>query len=249
MNHYLKISVLFVLLLMRLSVSSQSYSELISQSLEQNDITRLLPALQTLIDSAILHSPVLKIGQSDMVIRKLRVLSENREWTRNIGFEAGIRYGLFDNLILKEQAGVEILQGSTSTQTRYNVGVFVKVPVSILIDRSNVKIAKEEEKQALYSLEQSMIAVRQAVILQYFDLIKMHKAMIIKNETVETYRVQMFRAEQDFINGLIGIAEYTRLKNMFTQAILDFEETKIDYLVAYQLLQEIVGISIEIIND
>lgn len=241
-----RILILVIILWLFVAARAQNYSEFIAQSLEQNDIMNLILPLQSLIDSAEIHSPMLKIAKSDVTITTLRLKSEKLEWTRNVGFEAGIRYGLFDNLILKEQSGSEVLQGSTSSQTRYNAGIFLKIPASSFIDRSNVKIAKEEEVQANYRYESSLLSLRQAVIVQYFEVVKIHKGLIIKNESVESYRVQLFRTEQDFINGSVGLVEFTRIKNMYTQALLDFEETKTDYFVAFRLLAEIVGIDIVI---
>jgi outer membrane protein TolC len=242
----LKILILFALFWLPLYCVAQSYSEEIGQSLQENDILKLLPPLQALIDSAVIHSPLLKISDSDLIIRRLSIDSEKREWLRNVGFESGARYGLFDNLIITEDLGMEDLKTSATVQSRYSVGVFLKIPLSVLIDRSNVKIAREQMNQAKYQRDQTIIELRKLIISHYYEVVKVHKRLIINNETVEIYRVQMFRAEEDFKNGAISVTEYSRLKNIFTQSILALEETKVDFLIALQLLEEIAGTKIEL---
>lgn len=242
----LKVLILFFFLWLPFYTVCQSFSETLSSSLEQNDIMKALPPVQTLIDSAVIYSPLLKISDADLVIRNLRIKSEKRELLRNIGIESGVRYGVFDNLILTEDFGIEELQTPPTLQTRYNIGVYLKIPLSAIIDRSNVSIAREELDQTRYQRDNTIRELRQLIIIQYYDVIKIHKGLIVKNETVETYRIQLFRAEEDFINGTINVAEYSRLKNMFSQAVLDFEESKVDFNLALLLLEEMVGTKIEL---
>lgn len=242
----LKVLILFSFLWLPFHADCQSFSEEISLSLKQNDILKLLPPLQSLIDSAVVHSPLLKISDADIIIRSLRVESLRNEWLGNFGIESGIRYGLFENLILADDLGIDEFRTSSTVQTRYNVGLFLRLSISDIIDRRNVKIAKQEMNQANYQRDQLLSELRQLIISQYFDIVKIHKGMIIKNEMTETYRIQMYRAEEDYINGMINIADYSRLKSIFSQSILDLEEIKVDFLLAVQLLEEIVGTKIEL---
>ena len=94
-------NILFVFLLVQLfafiHVKGQSLNEIINKNLTDNDITNQLPTLKQLQDSAVKHSPLLKIFDSDLVIQQLKIKSEKREWMRSLGLEAGAKYGLLGN--------------------------------------------------------------------------------------------------------------------------------------------------------
>jgi len=65
---------------------------------------------------------------------------------------------------------------------------------------------------------------------------------------VATYEAQMLRAEKDFTEGNIDVSEYARLNEMYTTSILNLEENKVEFNTALQILQETVGVKIDI-ND
>ncbi|MCD6355192.1 MAG: hypothetical protein J7L95_06555, partial [Prolixibacteraceae bacterium] len=63
---------------------------------------------------------------------------------------------------------------------------------------------------------------------------------------VESFRVQMLRANKDLENGLINISEYARLRDLLSRASLSLEDSKSEFITAVQLLKETVGIPIVI---
>ena len=223
---------------------AQTYNDIIDQSLRENDIIKLLPPLQSLIDSSATHSPLLKIHDSNIIIQQLRIKSEKREWMQSLGFEAGARYGLFDNLILKEDLGINDLAASTTEQTRYNLGLFLKIPLSSLADKSKIHIAQIEVDKLRYEKEESLRNLKQLIIVQFYNVVKAHKAMVVKTGDLEMYRVQMLRAETDYINGNLEISEYARLRDISSKSLIDLENSKIEFITALQLLQETSGIKI-----
>lgn len=237
-------ALLFIPLFAFMQVNGQSLNEIIDKNLTDNDITNQLPTLQQLQDSAVKHSPLLKIIDSDMVIQQLKIKSEKREWMRSLGFEAGAKYGMFDNLILTEDLGYQDLATSTTEQTRYNLGVYLRIPISSIIDNSNIKLATEEKNRLRYEKANSIKELRQLIIIQYNNIVKAHKGVVIRTAHVESYQVQMLRAEKDYENGVINIAEYARLQDVTLRAQLALEESKVELLTALQLLQETVGIKL-----
>ena len=234
---------LLLLLLTSQVIWGQGFNDVIEKSLQENDISKQLPPISELQDSAVIHSPLLKIYDSDIVIQKLKIKSEKREWMHSLGFEAGAKYGLFDNLILKEDLGIQDVATSTTEQTRYNLGFFLKIPLSSIYDKSNIRIAKEEVDKLRYQKQESVLELRQ-LIVQYNNVIRAHKNLIIRTSDVESYKVQMLRADKDLENGLINIAEYARLRDMLSRATLGLEDSKVEFITALQLLQETVGIRI-----
>ncbi len=228
------------------SLKGQTYDNLIANTLSGKDITEQLPPLATLQAQAGENSPLLKMHDANLLINQLKINSEKREWMRNLGFEAGAKYGLFDNLIITGDLGIDDAATSTTEQTRYNLGIFLKIPLSSIIDKSKVKLASVEAEIVLLEKESTLKELRQLVIVQYGNLVKAYRNIVILNNSVEVYRVQMIRAEKDFSNGKLTVDEYARLNDMLSRATANLEDTKVEYFVALKLLEETVGVKIKI---
>lgn len=221
---------------------AQISEDFITKSLSENDISKELPPLDTLLALAEKNSPLLNFYNADVIINELKVISEKRDWMEHLSFETDLRYGLFDNLIVTEDLGREDLATSTTEQTRYSVGVSLKIPLSKIADRKNrVNIAKSEKEKAIYQHEVVVRELRELVIIQYNNILKAHRLMVVNNANVSSFSVQVIRAEKDFTSGQINIAELARLREMLARGIENFESTKSDFQLAYLLMQETVG--------
>jgi hypothetical protein len=235
-----------MLVLCENKLNAQTYIELLENSSFDKDIVQMLPPLSELQEEAILYSPVFKILEADVNIGEYKILEERREWMRWIGFEGGVKYGMFDNIVLSEGAsGIDLATAKTQ-QMRYYGGLFLKMPISTLVDKSNVKAAKAERSKLSYQREARIKELRQLIIIQYGNVIKEHRGMIIKNNAVENYRVQMLRAQNDYNNGKINISDFARLNDMLSKAVLALEDSKTDFTTAFMILEETVGTKIEL---
>ncbi|MEM9869278.1 MAG: hypothetical protein AAF765_16395, partial [Bacteroidota bacterium] len=104
--------------------NAQSINDFIEKGLEENDISKKLPPLDTLIAMAREYSPFIKVTESEQQYRDGVVSAEQRAWLEYINLEAGYNYGIFDNLSNSQIAGDPQSQTLFSTeQSRYNVGV------------------------------------------------------------------------------------------------------------------------------
>ncbi len=225
---------------------AQLQEDVITKSLRENDFSKELPTLDSLMFFAEQNSPLLRFYDADIIINKLKVVSEKRDWMEHLAFETDARYGLFDNLILKEDLGTQDLAASTTEQTRYSVGVSLRIPLSKIADRKNrINIAKSETQKAVYQHEAAIKELRQLVIVQYNNVLKSHRLMIVNNANVTSFKVQVLRAEKDFLNGKINIAELARLREMLARGIENFESNKSAFQLAYLVLQETVGINLK----
>lgn len=228
------------------TLNAQFSEEFITKSLKENDISKELPPIDSLLELAEKNSPLLNFYNADIIINELKVISEKRDWMEHLTFETDMRYGLFDNLVLTGELGRDDLATSTTEQTRYSVGVALRIPLSKIADRKNrVNIAKNETEKARFQHEFAIKELRQLVIVQYNNIIKAHRLMVINNANVSSFNVQVMRAEQDFINGRINIAELARLREMLARGMENFETNKSDFQLAYLLMQETVGIHLK----
>lgn len=237
---------LFLLIFCPSILKGQTYDELITNTLSGKDITDQLPPLATLQAQAEENSPLLKMHDANLVINQMKVNSEKREWMRSLGFEAGAKYGLFDNLIVTGDLGINDAATNTTEQTRYNFGIFLKIPISSIIDKSRVDLAVAERDRVHLEKEATLKELRQLVILQYGNVVKAYRNIVILNNSVEVYRVQMVRAEKDFTNGKITVDEFARLNDMLSRTTANLEDAKVEYFVAFKLLEETVGVKIKI---
>ncbi len=236
-----------VLLIANISVA-QSIDEFVKKGLEQNDISQRLPSLESLIEIAKKNSPRLKFFDADYEYWDGQITLARRDWLRNINLEATYGYGVFDNLSNQQIAGDPGSQTLFSTeQSRYTLGASIKLPLSSIFNRNReIKNAKAEADKSKYSKEYAIWELEQLIVRQYNDLIKAHRLFFISNSIVETYKVQSIRAEKDFTNGIINVAEYTRLQQMLNQAISSFESQRAEFIIALKSLEGTVGIEIPI---
>ena len=239
-----------IILIVNLSFG-QSINDFVQRGLEQNDISKRLPKLDSLIAIAKENSPRLKFFDADYEYWDGQVVLAKRSWLRNINLDAGYGYGIFDNLSNQQIAGDPGSQTLFSTeQSRYTVGASIKLPLSSVFNRKReIKNAKAEADKSKYQKEYAIWELEQLIVKQYNDLIKAHRLLFISNSIVETYKVQSVRAEKDFLNGAINVTEYTRLQQMLNQAISSFESQRAEFLIALKALEGTVGIEIKFDNE
>jgi hypothetical protein len=92
------------------------------------------------------------------------------------------------------------------------------------------------------------IELRQTVIRQYNELILKHNLLKIKSKFLETSRINAQMAEKEFLNGVALVSEYARIAEINSRVESDFETVRMDFLTAYLILEEIVGIKFHIID-
>lgn len=250
MQTIFKVAIIIILLINGTKqTQAQTYNNLLAQTAEGIDITERLPSLAELQALAEENSPYYKMLDAEVRKGHSLVKEEQREWMYWVGIEGNAKYGLFDNLIIKEDLGLEESNTETTEQTRYSIGAFMKIPLSSLLDNSNIKTAKAEEEEILiHQREVKRREFRQLIITRYYDVVKENRGIIIKNNTVETFKVQCMRAKEDFENADITIDEYAKLEAMLAKATLSLEEAKLDFIAAYKKLEETIGVKITLKN-
>lgn len=239
----------FILILFGLHLlSAQGINEFITNGLEVNDISKKLPPLDTLVVMAKERSPFLKVTLNEQQYRNGVVSFEQRAWLEYINLEAGYNYGIFDNLSNSQIAGDPQSQLLFSTeQSRYQVGVSVRLPISAIINRrAKILSAKGEAEKARYETEVAEMELEQRVTILYNDVLKIHRMFFLANAIVDSFRVQSIRAEKDFANGVISVTEYTRLQQMMNQASMNYELQRADFVAAVMALENITGADFDI---
>ena len=152
--------------------------------LAKDDIQAKLPPLEVLIDSAIAHDPYVSFRNRQIFINTSKLRADQKQWMRDIGFQADYRYGTFDNFSTNTAEGQSPATFSTTrSESKYGVGVYFKFPLFDIINRTNqVNLSKTEVNQARDMVEVQSSELRQKVIRQYNELVVRQRILQIKTK-------------------------------------------------------------------
>lgn len=237
-----------ILLIASVSMA-QSLNEFVEKGFEKNDIVRRLPSIDSLIQVAKENSPRLKYFDADAKYWEGRVKVTGRSWLNSIYLDASYGYGVFDNLNNEQIAGDPLASQVLFTleQSRYNLGVSMKMPLHAIFNRGiEVKTAKAEVERAKYEKEFAIRELEMLVTQQFHEVVRAHRMLLVSSSVVESYKLQALNADKNFTNGIIDITEYTRLQQMLNQSLKTLEFQRSEYEMALSALEGIVGIKIEI---
>lgn len=213
-----------------------------------DDIKDFLPSLDVLIDSAVTKDPHVNFRKKQIDVNSYKLKTDGRQFFRNIGVQADIRYGNFDNWSTNVAEGQSPSTfGTTRTETKYGAGAYIKFPIFDIINHNNSQnMAKMEIAQAedMYMMQRDELI--QKVIIQVNDLILRQKILVIRSKFWETSRVNMLMTEKEFLNGVLPVSEYARLSSIVYKAEEDYEQAKSEFQNSYMILEEIVHFKLNI---
>lgn len=234
---------LLIIWILAFSGSSLSAQEATNANYLKDDFEISLPPLQTLIDSALKKNPYVRFRDLQIKVNNYKLNSERSHWTNILGFQSDMRYGTFDNFSTNTNGGqVPSTIATRNNQLNYGVGAYIKFPLSEFTDRKNlVNTAKTEIEQAKSMAEVQRQELRQLVIRQYNDLILKTKLLKIKSKYLETSHISIEMAEKEFKNGILSVAEYSRIAETVNIAETDYQTVYAELITAYMILEEIVG--------
>lgn len=211
-----------------------------------DDFLQKIPSLEILIDSAIARSPELKVQNWIVKRSELEITKAKRIWTQDIVVgNAGINYGRFDNLIISKDLGVDVLNTSASEQMRYSVGLTVKIPVTPFLDRTDIKIAKNDLDQMKTEKQILVKSIREDVYNLYNKLIECYQKYKILAGDFETYSIIMQQTEKNFSQNQNNIVDVLNSKMSNSKAMLELITAKNNFEKAIWDIQESTGIRIQ----
>jgi hypothetical protein len=82
----------------------------------------------------------------------------------------------------------------------------------------------------------------------YNDLVSNQNQIRIYNDYQTFTMMQMQMAQNEFLNGEITTAEYTRLKEIQTRGAVEYQQVIAEFNKNYQILEVITGIRFNLIN-
>jgi outer membrane protein TolC len=216
-----------------------------------DNIADKLPPLQILIDSAVKHSPRVRLSNADISIMKYNLKNAKINWTRNLGFMGELLTGNYYQFSTNQSSGASPNEFVTDRyESNFFIGIFLKIPISDVIGQKNhANIAKRELEKKILLKEENSIEIRKEVIMVYQELLMRQELLKIKNESQLTTRLQVQMAEIEFKNGSLKISEMARLTDINAENLYENRQETFLFYRQYLILEELVGMKFNLINE
>lgn len=214
-----------------------------------DDITKRLPPLRVLVDSAGYNSPSAKYEDLKADYYYYEQISATRQWLEYISINTDVILGHWDYRDKDEFSKTDRFYYSQSVRTTLAGMFYIRLPFGALIDRRN-RINKQK-KWIEISITQKEINLRylqERVIIVYNELVNAQSQIRIYNDYQAFTMAQMQMAQNEFLNGEITTAEYTRLKEIQTSGAINFQQAIANFKKNYQTLEVITGIRFNLIT-
>jgi len=216
-------------------------------SAEIDPVALGIPSLVELIDTAFLHSPLLKAQSKAIEAIGEEVKIERKKWMDYLYFEGAANYGLYDHLIvngLSKSIDVGAGQLTRNEQVRYYGGVSLKLPLSSISSTSNnVRAKRLKEEQAEYQMQQLRENLKQIIIEEYFQLKYLKESMTTFNKINQTLEISLMKAENDLVNGQMEFDDYGILVSTAGKSKNDYLKAKNSFHAQYNKLESLLGIT------
>ena len=254
---YMKLWAILLFSFSAMGLFSQSNDDNSSQYFNPltQDITERLPALSVLIDSAAYNSPDMLYEELKADYYRYEQLSAAREWLDMIRWSVDLNFGKWDYWDYQEiqnstdPTNANKFWNSQSVRGNYAFAFYIRMPLITLIDRKN-RINKQKKWIEL-SLTQKEINRRflsDRVINIYNDLENFQNQIRIYNDYQAFTMAQMQMAQNEFLNGEITTAEYTRLKEIQTRGSIEYIKVIAEFNKNYYALEIITGMQFNLIT-
>lgn len=186
-----------------------------------------LPPLDVLFENA-KNSAAVEFYQVRMEEEASLLKTEKRSWLKYLRMQSTYQYGLMGiNSSFSDNDTPLFYQYSGARQNWYNIGVSLTIPFDDFFDRSNrIKRQKLKTKATQVEVEKWHDEQKIRIIELYTKAQKELTVLKIKAESVTMANAQYQAAEQDFLNGKIGIDALNSRKSIESNALETYENTK-----------------------
>jgi len=216
-----------------------------------DDITKKIPSLDVLIESAMESSHRLKYYDKQIMLSKYNLKTAKRDWARFLSFSGSLQEGSWTSLsFVEDQLGNSVGTLGTTDQSRWSVGLALRVPLLDVIDYKNqTNIAKVQIESKMEEQLEEKRAIRAQVISLYNELVIQQKMLQLDIDNIEYATLASEMAEKSYQQNKVSLGEVSRVRDNLSRARTRYVTTKIDFINAYIMLQEITGIKFSELND
>lgn len=206
-----------------------------------------IPPASVFLDAARSYADVKyfdeKIREDSLMLKISR-----KDWLKYFRLQGNYQYGTNNTYVVESQELVPPpLYGNVSTKTQswYNVGVVVSIPLDDMFTRKNKNdVVRSRLRQVEYEAQRTLEA-RQILILEaYNEVVKNLSILKVKAEAVALYDAQMQVSENNFINGRIDIISLSLERARRSDAVVRYQESRAELHNAVTILEMLTKIKI-----
>lgn len=214
-----------------------------------DDITKRLPDLRVMIDSAIVNSPAVRYEELKADYYYYEQKTQERYWLEHFSFNLDWNWGKWNFRDRDELTRIDRFYLSESFRDNFAIGFYIRFPFATLVDRRN-RINKQKKwiELSLVQRDINKKYVENQVIDYYNMMIQWQNYIRIYNQYQKFTEIQMQMAQNQFLNGEIGTAEYTRLKEIQTRGAVEYQQAIAEFSKNYQFLEILTGMNFNLIN-
>lgn len=241
-----------ILLAVMLLISSQAFAQLeitktpVSDTLRP-DLTKYIPPLYMLIDSAIANDPETKRWQYESEVFEHEIKRMQREWIRDLSIGATynplVNYmpqwsvdgtaPFFDRVVFNNAFGF------TSTVV---MRAEFSLDQAFFKQKHSVNALKAQAKADAAGAEQASRLIASRVTELYNDLFMRQRMLEVNQKAIQMGKMGVELGEEKFRNGQIELAELAQLYDLMTKYGLEYERSYSAYRSAYIQLERLVGV-------
>lgn len=214
-----------------------------------DDITKRLPSLRVLIDSAIANAPSVRYEELKADFYYYEQKTQERYLLEHFSFNLDWNWGKWNFRDRDELTRIDRYYLSESFRDNFAIGFYIRFPFATLVDRKN-RINKQKKwiELSLVQREINKKHVQTEVIDAYNMMIQWQNYIRIYNDYQKFTQIQMQMAQNQFLNGEITTAELTRLKEIQTRGAVEYQQAIAEFSKNYQLLEILTDINFNLVN-
>jgi outer membrane protein TolC len=207
------------------------------------DFAQMLPPLQALIDSALIHSPALRMADNDILLSRYELKETKRSLLDYIYLQGNTSYGT-EYYLTSNEVLIDVPQ-TRDDKIRYSGGLTLRMPLSEIFDR---KIPAQkarigiEQAESQKEIQENNIA--QLVITAYYDLLSQHKSFTLQTELLASATMAFEQAKIDYGSDKIALTDYLKISESFFTVRNAYELQKNNYNKALLLTERLIGTKI-----
>ncbi len=128
----------FLIFILLITINAGVFAQSNSPVLTDDDITKMLPSLEEVIDSTLSNDPWIKFRDLQTLVNKNKLKAEQSYWLKNIGVQGDLRYGTFNTFSTNATEGQTPDNfASQESEFNYGVGAYIKFPLYDILNRKN----------------------------------------------------------------------------------------------------------------
>lgn len=205
-----------------------TFSDLTQMSPEQY-ISLRLPPLHVLMENA-RKAPQVGYYESNREIEERELKTVRRNWLKFFKLNGNYSYGssdVYNQNYIDNLPPSYTTTTSGTTQSWWNVGASVSVPLDEIFNRRNkIKQQKKRIENTQYDMDRWYDELRLKIIDAYTTAIEKLSVMESAAQAMATARAQYQFAEADFINGKLDAQALSRQKSIENSAIREYEQVR-----------------------